>query len=72
MIVSSYSDITIQFPIRNNAEITKQVLEVDPELSPDKVDKVFEDCMNLENTFYQNYRKYSKGQKVKAIHLKIE
>ena len=41
-IVSSYSDITIQFPIRNNAEITKQVLEVDPELSPDKVDKVFE------------------------------
>ena len=42
MIVSSYSDITIQFPIRNNAKITKQVLEVDPELSPDKVDKVFE------------------------------
>ena len=42
MVVSSYSDITIQFPIRNNAEITKQVLEVDPELSPDKVDKVFE------------------------------
>lgn len=37
-----YSDISIKFPKRNLAEITKQVLEVDPELSPDKVDKAFE------------------------------
>lgn len=37
-----YSDIEIQFPEKHLVEIAKQVLEVDPELSPDKVDKSFE------------------------------
>ena len=41
------SDITITFPTEEYASIAKQVLEVDPELNPDRVDRDFEVQSNL-------------------------
>lgn len=37
-----FSDIKIGFPSEEYASIVKQVLEVDPELSPEKVDRTYE------------------------------
>ena len=46
-ILLDSSDITITFPTEEYASIAKQVLEVDPELSPDRVDREFEVQSNL-------------------------
>lgn len=40
------SDIAITLPRPEFAEIAKQALEVDPELSPDKIEKQFEVSSN--------------------------
>ncbi len=40
------SDITITLPRPELAVIAKQALEVDPELSPDKIEKQFEVSSN--------------------------
>lgn len=37
-----FRDISIGFPSEEYASIVKQVLEVDPELSPEKVDRTYE------------------------------
>lgn len=37
-----FRDINIGFPSEEYASIVKQVLEVDPELSPEKVDRTYE------------------------------
>ena len=46
-ILLDSSDISITFPTEEYASIAKQVLEVDPELSPERVDREFEVQSNL-------------------------